>query len=164
EKLLQTDAYRQAKRIGAYLCLPEEVNVKSIIEAAWADGKSVYLPVVLDWGQVLKFAPYTPDSKLIRDRLDIEIPAVCATKYLEASALDMVVTPLVAFDEQRNRIGMGGGFYDRTFAFKAEAKPFSKPQLIGVAFETQRLPVTITANPWDICPDAIITEQRIYTP
>lgn len=160
QRLLATEGYQKAQRIGAYLCLPEEVDVRAIIETAWADGKQVYLPVVLAWGEPLLFAPYTADSVLTKDCLSIDIPAVERSEYIAAQALDMVVTPLVAFDEQRNRIGMGGGFYDRTFAFKQQGQ--SSPQLLGVAFETQRVESNIVANEWDICPDAIITEATIY--
>lgn len=162
EQLLATAAYQQSSTIGAYLCLPEEVNVKAVIDAAWADGKSVFLPVVLGWGKALQFAPYTPESTLIKDALGIDMPDVPVSKYLDADKLDMVVTPLVAFDEQCNRIGMGGGFYDRTFAFKAE-NDCNKPTLIGVAFDVQRVTAGIAANDWDIRPDAIISEKAVYS-
>lgn len=160
--VLATSAYQQAHTIGAYLCLPEEVSVAAIIQAAWADGKSVYLPVVMELGQPLQFAPYHPDASLSKDILDIEIPAVSSEHYIEAHQLDVVVTPLVAFDENRNRIGMGGGFYDRTFAFKAEKKQLSTPTLIGVAFEAQKIDGDIPTNDWDIRPDMIVSERATY--
>ncbi len=160
EKVLHSSAYQQAQYIGAYLSMPEEVNVKAIIEAAWADGKHIYLPVVTGWDKPLQFAPYTPASILIKDALDIKIPDIDKTHYLPAEQLDLVITPLVAFDEKRNRIGMGGGFYDRTFAFKADGS--GKPVLLGVAFEIQYVDSAIEANQWDICPDSIISEIRTY--
>lgn len=160
EKLIQTPAYQQAQTIGAYLCMPEEVNVKTIIDTAWADGKNIYLPVVLAWKQALKFAPYTPNTLLTKDLVGINIPDVCTSNYINANELDMVITPLVAFDENRNRIGMGGGFYDKTFAFKADN--LTKPVLIGVAFEVQRVSTAIDTNPWDIRPDCIVSES-VYT-
>ncbi|MGY0400127.1 MAG: 5-formyltetrahydrofolate cyclo-ligase [Ostreibacterium sp.] len=159
-QLLQTASYQQANSIGAYLCLTEEVNVTDIIKAAWADNKAVYLPIVLDWGKPLKFARYTPETSLIKDKLAIDIPDVGSRHYIDVEQLDMVVTPLVAFDNNRNRIGMGGGFYDRTFAFKAQSN--SKTTLVGVAFEAQRVEHQIKANEWDICPDYIISEIRCY--
>lgn len=160
QRLLATEYYQQAEHIGAYLCLPEEVNVRNIIEAAWADGKKVYLPVVLAWGEPLQFAPFSPDTVLVKDCLSIDIPDIDSSTYVSAEKLDMVVTPLVAFDEHCNRIGMGGGFYDRTFSFKASHA--SSPMLLGVAFDVQRVAHTITANAWDIRPDAIVSETTIY--
>lgn len=160
KKLLETDAYQNASRVGAYLALPEEVDVQKVIESAWKDGKTVYLPVVLGWGRALKFVPYSPDSQLVRDVLNIPIPDVGCERYIDASELDIVTTPLVAFDEQCNRIGMGGGFYDRTFAFKAQQQ--TSPVLIGVAFEVQKVDKPIPVNTWDICPNHIITEKKTY--
>lgn len=154
QKVLCTTAYQKAECIGAYLSLPEEVDVQSIIQQAWADGKSVFLPVVLAWGVPLKFAPYTPNTALKKDCLDIDIPDVDPKDYIDATALDLVVTPLVAFDEKDNRIGMGGGFYDRTFAFK---KTQATPCLIGVAFAVQKVDGIITVNEWDIRPDVIVS-------
>ncbi len=161
EKVIQCKIYQQAQHIGAYLSMPEEVNVKAIIEAAWADGKKIYLPVVRGWDKPLQFAPYTPESILVKDVLGIKIPDIDKTHYLPAEQLDLVITPLVAFDKKRNRIGMGGGFYDRTFAFKT-AEP-EKPILLGVAFEIQRSNEIIKANHWDICPDKIISEMQSYS-
>jgi 5-formyltetrahydrofolate cyclo-ligase len=68
-----------------------------------------------------------------------------------------VLTPLVAFDEQHNRIGMGGGYYDRSFAFLKNRKQLIQPKLIGLAFDCQRVE-KITANPWDIRLYSVITE------
>lgn len=161
QRLLATEYYQQAEHIGAYLCMPEEVNVQDIIDAAWADGKKVYLPVVLAWGEPLQFAPFTPDTVLVKDCLAIDIPDIDSSQYVCAERLDMVVTPLVAFDEQCNRIGMGGGFYDRTFAFKNNAH--SSPVLLGVAFDIQRVTSTIIVNEWDIRPDMIVSETTIYS-
>lgn len=160
--LLATDAYKNAQHIAAYLCMPGEVDMWKVIKKAWAEDKQVYLPVVLGWEQPLQFAPFTPQCELAKDYYDIEIPKVDSSEYVSPRILDLVITPLVAFDKYRNRIGMGGGFYDRTFAFK-QRDSSAKPQLLGVAFETQRVDgVPIAANTWDISPDAIITEKTIY--
>ncbi len=158
--LSATDSYQKAKRIGAYLSLPEEVGVRMIIEQAWNDGKEVYLPVVMDWGKPLQFARYTSDTPLTKDVLNIDIPQMDACDYISAECLDMVVTPLVAFDTDCNRIGMGGGFYDRTFAKKINKD--TDCVLVGVAFDTQCIDGKIETNVWDVRPDMIITEKRIY--
>ncbi len=155
KKIIVSDDYHNAKHIGTYLAMPEEVDIKALIETAWKDGKSVYLPVVMAWGSPLLFAPYTKDSELIKDALNIDIPDTDSDNYMRADKLDLVITPLVAFDEENNRIGMGGGFYDRTFACK---KSQEKPTLIGVAFAVQQMDDLIPINDWDIPLDKVFTE------
>ncbi|MDB2687253.1 5-formyltetrahydrofolate cyclo-ligase, partial [Mariniblastus sp.] len=72
-----------------------------------------------------------------------------------------VISPLVAFDEQRNRIGVGGGFYDRTFSFLKEPEQKKSIQLLGFAFELQKL-TSIQPQAWDIRLDAVVTETCVY--
>ncbi len=155
KQIIKSDEYKNAKHIGVYLAMPEEVNLQTLIETAWQDGKSVYLPVVIGWGKPLLFAPYTTDSQLVKDALNIDIPNTDTDSYIGADKLDLVITPLVAFDENNNRIGMGGGFYDRTFTCKDTQ---DKPTLIGVAFAEQKTDSLIPMNEWDIPLDKIITE------
>ncbi|MBS9781419.1 MAG: 5-formyltetrahydrofolate cyclo-ligase [Gammaproteobacteria bacterium] len=162
KKIIESNDYKNAKHIGMYLAMPEEVNLQTLIETAWKDGKSVYLPVVIGWGELLLFAPYTSDSQLVKDALNIDIPNTDTDSYITADKLDLVITPLVAFDKNNNRIGMGGGFYDRTFSCKKlQANPDSpqnKPTLIGVAFAIQQTDSLIPVNEWDIPVDKIISE------
>ncbi len=153
--IVESDDYKKAKHIGAYLAMPEEVNIQTLIETAWKDGKSVYLPIVINWGKPLLFAPYNTDSLLIQGALNIDIPNCNTDSYISADKLDLVITPLVAFDEHNNRIGMGGGFYDRTFECR---KSQDKPTLIGTAFAVQRTDSLIPVNEWDIKLDKIVTE------
>ncbi len=159
KQIIGSEDYQNAKHIGAYLAMPEEVNIQTLIETAWQDGKSVYLPIVIGRGKPLLFAPYHTDSLLIQGTLSINIPDCNTDSYISADKLDLVITPLVAFDEDNNRIGMGGGFYDRTFAFrKSKEKPKKKPKLIGTAFAVQRTDSLIPVNEWDIRLDRVITE------
>ena len=94
------------------------------------------------------------NDELILNKHQIPEPANKATRYIDPEKLDLVITPLVAFDTNNNRIGKGGGYYDRTFAFRRTTR---KPLLVGVAYELQRLP-RIEANTWDIRLDQIITD------
>ena len=76
--------------------------------------------------------------------------------------LDIVVTPLLAFDQNGARLGMGGGFYDRTFAFKRFSKHLNKPKLWAIALEIQHY--SLKPMPWDVYLDGIVTESNIYHP
>jgi 5-formyltetrahydrofolate cyclo-ligase len=77
---------------------------------------------------------------------------------IAARKLDLVLTPLVAFDKNCQRIGMGGGYYDRTFSFLRARQQLLKPKLVGLAFACQQVP-EIPANPWDIRLYSVITES-----
>lgn len=160
DSIINHPAYQTASKISAYLAMPEEVSVKAIIEDAWAADKQVYLPVVMGWGKSLMFAPYYQDSELVPDSLGIKIPNVKQSDYISANQLDFVVTPLVAFDKTRNRIGMGGGFYDRTFAFTEQS---NNTFLAGVAFIEQLVDEGITENKWDIKPTIIVSDKSIFS-
>ena len=76
-------------------------------------------------------------------------------------SLDLVLMPLVGFDTQGNRLGMGGGYYDRSFAFLHRHSHWRKPHLMGTAYEFQRLS-KLDAQPWDVPLDAIVTEANLY--
>ena len=74
--------------------------------------------------------------------------------------LDLVLVPLVAFDDRGNRLGMGGGYYDQTFAFLSQRQHYRRPTLLGVAYEFQRL-VALPVQAWDIPLDGVATEKRV---
>ncbi len=75
--------------------------------------------------------------------------------------LDVVLVPLVGFDDAGNRLGMGGGFYDRHFSFLRSRTHFRRPRLIGVAYEMQRLP-KLPTDPWDVPLWAVVTDRGIH--
>ncbi len=160
EAFLASPYYRSAKHIAAYLALPEEVDVMPIIEQAWTDNKNLYLPVVSKKNAAMHFAPFFPDSPLRKDAMGIAAPDISTDHYISARHLDTVVTPLVAFDCRAHRIGMGGGYYDRTFAFVSEKT--TAPQLIGVAFEGQKTSSIIETQAWDVPLQGVFTERRFY--
>ena len=76
-------------------------------------------------------------------------------------ALDLVITPLVAFDAEGNRMGMGGGYYDRSFAWRKRRRIWRGPMLVGYAYELQKLN-SIRASDWDVPMDAVVTESALY--
>ena len=87
-------------------------------------------------------------------------PDVGDDEMLQPAELDLVLAPLVVFDADRNRIGMGGGFYDRSFAMRQDAA-ISLPVLIGVAHDLQKVDAIIPQD-WDVRLDMVVTDQAIY--
>ncbi len=109
----------------------------------------------------LWFSEYKFGDKLIRNRYGIFEPDIRRRKPIPAWGLDLLLLPLVAFDASGNRIGMGGGFYDRTFAYLKTRNRWHTPKLIGIAHELQHID-SIEPNAWDIPLNGIVTESRIY--
>lgn len=156
--VIQCDAFKQAKYIAAYCAIPDEINPSAIIEAAFALGKQIYLPVLkLDGSHTLEFASYTPEMRLIPNRYGILEPQNPVIN-MEAHALDLVLVPLLGFDLQGNRLGMGKGYYDITFKKSDKPRPF----LLGLAFECQKVD-SIPIEDNDVKLSAIATEKNWYT-
>jgi 5-formyltetrahydrofolate cyclo-ligase len=116
------------------------------------------LPVLA--GDLLCFAPWRPGDALATNRFGIPEPDVEPSSALPASDMAFVAMPLVGFDANGTRLGMGGGWYDRSFAFRRESP--APPWLVGVGFEAQRVDA-LAAEDWDVRPDAICTESNTYT-
>lgn len=121
----------------------------------------VYCLPVLHADQRLRFAPWRPGAPLTSNAHGIPEPDVEAGELLEPDAMDLVVAPLVAFDPRGHRLGMGGGWYDRSFAFRQQRS--APPFLVGVGFSAQGVEA-LHADSWDIDMDAICTEDRTIVP
>lgn len=156
QKVTALPEYQSATHIAAYIAILGEISVEPIIRSGSKQDKVFYLPVLR--GESMTFAPWQPDAPLVKRAFGLLEPDCDESEWIEPSTLDLVLAPLVVFDEHRNRIGQGGGFYDRTFEFTLKAK---KPILIGVAHESQR-EVELNPQPWDITLDKIVTEKMIY--
>ena len=116
------------------------------------------LPMLHDDG-TLRFAPWKAGAALVTNRYGIPEPDVDANAALTPRDMAMVVLPLVGFDAHGHRLGMGGGWYDRSFAFRqAQA---AAPWLVGAAFDAQRLPA-IATEAWDVRLDAVCSERATY--
>ncbi len=149
---------QRAERIAAYLGNDAEMDPQPLIERLWAVGKRVYLPVVRR--PRMWFVPYTPDSRFVVNRYGIPEPNVAPDARIPVTALDLVLMPLVAFDDAGNRLGMGGGYYDRTFAFLQRRRHWRSPRLVGLAYEVQRL-ASLPVEPWDMPLAGIVTERGL---
>ena len=163
ERIANSRLFQHSKDIAFYLPNDGEMDLTALIEYAWNQGKRCYLPVLAEPNtQRLWFIPYTPDSKLLPNRFGIPEPVATKSARLRKTiSLDLILMPLVAFDREGNRLGMGGGFYDRTLAFLAHRQHWRKPNLLGVAYEFQRQE-KIEKKHWDIAPHAIATDQELY--
>lgn len=144
-----SSAFRSAQKIALYLTADGEIDPAPICHAAWRLGKTVYLPVLhpLRHDRMI-FVRYRRGDRLLPNRLGIPEPA---TRRATARPwqLDLVLMPLVAFDRQGNRLGMGGGFYDRTFAKEAATHWPRRPRLCGLAHRLQEV-AALPVNPWDV--------------
>ena len=150
----------RARRIAAYYAIGAEVDCQFAVNSAWERGRDVFLPVL--HGQQLMFAIYSPNSEFLPNKYGIPEPIYLKGHLIHPRKIDVVLAPLVAFDTNGNRIGMGGGYYDRSFRFMRDRKQWTRPHLIGLAYEFQKVP-QIKACSWDVPLQKVVTENRIYT-
>ena len=151
-RLFALAAYRGARHVALYWPADGEVDLRAVAAAARRDGKTLYLPVV-GRGETMSFASWTHTASLRPNRFGIPEPRVARRHRVGASRLDLIVLPLVAFDAQGHRLGMGGGYYDRALAAHRR-----RPVLVGAAFACQEVP-RVPARPWDVPLDEVITER-----
>jgi 5-formyltetrahydrofolate cyclo-ligase len=162
--LKRSAIFHRSQTVACYLPTNNELDCTEIIDAIWAMKKSCFLPVLAPTGgNHLWFAPFGPNTVLMSNRYGIFQPATRHRACVNLRAIDLVLMPLVAFDREGNRIGMGGGYYDRTFAFLQPRKHWRKPRLFGMAYACQQVE-TIPGNPWDVPLDGIVTEIGIQIP
>ena len=109
----------------------------------------------------LRFAPWKPGDPLVSNRYGIPEPELASLSLLEPADMAVVVLPLLGYTRDGHRLGMGGGYYDRSFAFRQEAP--APPWLVGAAYSFQQLD-SLPAQPWDVRLDAIATEKGILEP
>jgi len=153
-RLRMLDQYRRAKRIALYWAVNGEIDLDSLWNSAPLQGKFCYFPALND-DSTLSFLPATPVTPFKKNRYGIFEPDVSLDLAIPLDQLDLVLVPLVAFDAFCSRLGMGAGYYDRTF----DNKPGCL--LIGLAYQFQRVDF-IETRPWDVPLDAIITQRAIY--
>lgn len=157
---------QRARRVALYLPNDGEIDPTPLI--AWLErrGSRVYLPVLKPLStNRLWFVHYHAATPMVANRFGIPEPetrhGAHRARRTPAWALDLILLPLVGFDDRGQRIGMGGGFYDRTLAFTR--RPGPRPRLIGLAHDCQRVAALPTA-PWDVPLDAIASDARLIRP
>lgn len=157
ERLLQQPEYRQAQHIAFYMNFNAEISTQSLLWHALKLGKSCYLPIVTSTHR-LQFIKVDSQSSLHKNRYGILEPNQTHANTRRAGQFDLVLVPLVAFDAALHRVGMGGGYYDRTFAMKNRLE---RPCLVGLGYDFQRVN-KLPHSDLDVSLDMVVTEKRLY--
>jgi len=149
------------QHIAVYLANDGELDLTPSIHRLWHHHKRCYLPCLHPFKQrFLYFQPYTANTALQPNRFGILEPRLNHNKR-PVWALEIVLMPLVAFDSDGHRVGMGGGFYDRTLQYLLHRQHWQAPKLLGIAYEFQRV-AQLTPQPWDVPLWGVVTEAGLW--
>lgn len=159
EQLSQHPVFLRSQTIAGYKAIQHEIDPTALIHKAWQDKKRCYLPVLQ--GQQLIFCAYQANTLLKKNQFNILEPQLSLDNCIATHDLDLVLVPLIGFTEKGQRLGMGAGFYDRSFAFLLNSPRPARPFLVGLAYEWQKL-AAFTEKNWDVPLNAVITEKQIY--
>lgn len=160
--LTNQDFFRAAQRVAFYHPADAEIDPGLLLELALSEGKSCFLPVLSkDNPDFVSFSPYDASTELVENQYGIPEP-VSREITVPPTNFDVVFVPLVGFSADCSRLGMGKGYYDRSFSFKISNR-HSRPLLVGLAHESQ-LVDSIPVQSWDVRLDAIATDEKIYRP
>lgn len=159
-RLRDLPALTGARRVALYWPTDGEIDPRQ-----WHRLKprrqQLYLPVLQSFpAQTLRFVRWSPRLRMARNRFGIPEPR--HGKQRPARDMDVILLPLVGFDARGNRLGMGGGFYDRTLAF-LQRTPRPCPQLLGMAHAVQQVPHLESAS-WDVPLQLIVTDRQLIQP
>lgn len=149
-------AWCEGVRVAVTCAFDGELELTPSIAMLKSHRVSLFLPVI-QADKTLLFSSYHSDTPLLTNQLGIDEPANPTLTY-RIEQIDVLLMPLVGFDAQANRLGMGGGYYDRTLATTSK-----RPYLIGVAHSCQQV-ADLPTEPWDIPLDAVVTELTVFYP
>lgn len=150
--------FQSAKHIAFYFPVKGELSPLPLLSLALAANKNCYLPVLTSQ-KSLRFFSVDAKTSLSPNRYGIYEPALAFSTERNPHDLDIVFLPLVGFDEKCYRLGMGGAYYDRTFAFRHHE---SSPLLVGLAHECQNIKA-VPQNDFDVKLDKVVSEKKIYS-
>ena len=157
-----TRLFLTSRRIACYLPNDGEIDTRGVIEHIGRLRKTCYLPVLSRLSHDrLWFARIKPDTHFTPNRFGIPEPSVKARELVRAQALDLILMPLVGFDDRGNRLGMGGGYYDRSLEFLRHRRCWRKPHVLGLAYDFQRLN-GLDPDPWDVPLQGVVTDRAVY--
>ena len=161
-QLAQNPLFRRARHVSLYLPMDGEIDPRLLLRTAQKRGKTTYLPVLSAWPRTkMVFQRVRPGEKFKPNRFRIPEPRINARRQRKIWTLDLVLMPLVGFDPEGGRLGMGGGFYDRSLAYLARRKTWRKPILLGLAHECQKVAKLAVAS-WDVPLAGTVTDKRWY--
>lgn len=152
--------FQSAQNVALYLAFNGEINTQALIDHLWSLKRNVFVPILHPFcnGQLL-FQAYTPSTQMRHNQFGILEPSLDVRYVCPLEKLQLILTPLVAFDTNGNRLGMGGGFYDRTLAALQNKK--HQATVAGLAHELQ-LTSTLPIETWDIPLPYILTSSKLY--
>jgi 5-formyltetrahydrofolate cyclo-ligase len=145
--------------IAGYWAIAGELPLAAIMGGLRARGQVYHLPVI-DEHKRLKFAPWWPGVDVVPNRFGIPEPTGTTHPQLAPDAMDVVLVPLLGFDRRGHRLGFGGGYYDRSFAFLRDLERPSKPLLVGIGYALQEID-RIEPEDWDVRLDYVATEREL---
>jgi len=163
ERLQNIERVKSSKNIGVYLANDGELDLTPFIHWCWENNIKTYLPVIHPFckGHLL-FLNFHLTSNMVTNKYGIKEPKLNVTDVIPVNQLDAILAPLVAFDEKGNRLGMGGGYYDRTLAtWYNNRNTCNKPYPIGLAHDCQKIE-NIPIERWDIPLPEIITPSQHF--
>jgi 5-formyltetrahydrofolate cyclo-ligase len=147
-------------KVAGYWAVHGELPLHRVVTALVRRGAQYHLPVVCT-GERLRFAPWAPGKPLTPNRFGIPEPTLKNPKSAAApESIELVLVPLLAFDRKGNRIGSGGGYYDRSFSFLRNGERPREPLLVGIAYGFQEVP-HLAPESWDIKLDFVCTEDEL---
>ncbi|MCP4288545.1 MAG: 5-formyltetrahydrofolate cyclo-ligase [Gammaproteobacteria bacterium] len=160
--LIRWGIFLRYSSIALYLANDGELDPSQVASAGFKYRKTMYLPVLRhDNKKALWFIEYQPGEIMLKNRFGIKEPNISQQKRISPWGLDLILLPLVGFDQRGNRIGMGGGYYDRTLSFLNYRRHWRRPTLIGMAHECQRLSI-VNTHSWDIPLDGVVSEAGLH--
>lgn len=152
---------KAAHQIALFLPNDGEPDITQLVHQLDTRKRSFYLPCLDNLGRShMVFRRWRPNDWLTSNRFGI--PEPLKGKIMPTWALSVVLVPLVAFDQQGSRLGMGAGYYDRTL-YMRRGNSNLLPRLIGIAYDFQEVPA-IEPAPWDVALDMVVTEKRTLCP
>ncbi|QKZ02538.1 5-formyltetrahydrofolate cyclo-ligase [Pseudomonas eucalypticola] len=161
-QLSQHPLFRRARHVALYLPNDSEIDPRLLLAEAQRRGKKTYLPVLSAWPRTkMVFQQVRAGEAYRRNRFRIPEPHINPARQRRIWALDLILLPLVGFDELGGRLGMGGGFYDRSLAYRGRRTAWHKPMLLGLAHECQKVERLAQAS-WDVPLQGTVSDRRWY--
>lgn len=147
----------KSDKVAVYLSTDGEISLHHVIKKLWRKQVKCFLPVIAPKTGMLAFIAYSKSQTLTKNCYDISEPGYRRSKVYSIDKMNIILMPLVGFDRQGNRLGMGGGYYDKALGEKNYCASIRNKKVVGVAHTLQKVKHIPCAN-WDIKPELILTE------